>query len=430
MQQYANVSARAAVVRLGEDVISLNNLTTAAMTSSLAANEKAMSVAGSVGDLSSQVKNQEIPEEILNQLAKIKPLETTIDGMKKSIVVAGDWRVVVGDLEAAFQPLQNLPSQMYEVKEQLPRKLDESALGKFEMQQAQLMAAVSTIAEKTAEVSPELQTALITMNQMQGVKGVVGEHAEQLTRLFVEKAGVDDLSETQSMMQKFDSSMAEELERRAQELMSQFEGAKLDMQRNLTQLGSTINNQADKVWMEELEQSIRAEMDKLRKAGGKGISKKELDARLKELRETMSTVGMEKSSALVVRCLCCDRCAFAPFASPGSCPTTGKLFLRRLNSSFLPFITLLELLYKSRRPCRPLADQSGGLKASASSTPIRTAKPRKTPIKENQPEVVMRGGFAMTNPKVPPGKRSNSPEKSRRSSTKMEKPRQVASTVL
>ena len=137
-----------------------------------------------------------------------------------------------------------------------------------------------------------------------------------MTRVCVFVAWVQDL----------DAKTQAEIDREVEALMKQMGDQSADWQRNLNALGESVHG-TYRPWMSELEAAVRAEIERL-KARGQGVSAKELERRLAELRaklESLSAGGEAVRfpaglSAIVVFCFSC------PFLSS----TCGLRFVPRL----------------------------------------------------------------------------------------------------
>ena len=154
----------------------------------------------------------------------------------------------------------------------------------------------------------EIERALREIEELQDMEQVVAGHGKNLAELFTSKSGKDEIETTQGMVKDVDAKFEAALNASAMEIAQQFERQRAEYAGQLGHLGAAVTAKADTVWMESLENSIREEMERLRKAGGKGITKKELERLLAELRAKID--GMSTSTemgAAAFRCIACDR---------------------------------------------------------------------------------------------------------------------------
>jgi hypothetical protein len=260
-------------------------------------------------------------DEALAEIEKLGAMQDKLSELEGALAAAMGWQVEVEQLKQKVEPVPMLQQGVYDVKQELPRKVDEADLGKLQME---LQTRLDQLTKQVLDLSKnqgsslgaDVEAALRQLASMD-LKGVLGEHAQKLAELFNKKASVDDISAALEGMKDLDAKMANEIDSRANDIMGEFNQTRHvaarrhphsftaipsqarseptcppprrhDWTQNLSTLGSAINTKADEVWLKSLEDQIRQEMERLRKnQGGKGITRKELEAKLAELREKL-----------------------------------------------------------------------------------------------------------------------------------------------
>ena len=170
--------------------------------------------------------------------------------------------------------------------------------------------------------------------------------------------------------------MASEIEKEMNGMLKNMAQAKADWQKNLNHLGQTVDTKADKTWLSELEASIQAELDKLN-GRGTGVTKKELDRYLAELRAQLDAMqgGAAESGSAAFRCIACDRTL--PEAASWRMP--------------------------KQQPIGRPAAVTAGLEPSMVSN--RHHQSRNRTAATAQSERIYKAGFPMVNPKIRPSDR-------------------------
>ena len=117
-------------------------------------------------------------------------------------------------------------------------------------------------------------------------------------------------------VQDLDAKTQAEIDREVEALMKQMGDQSADWQRNLNALGESVHG-TYRPWMSELEAAVRAEIERL-KARGQGVSAKELERRLAELRAKLESLSAGGEAVrfpaglslgmLVVFCFSCPSC--------------------------------------------------------------------------------------------------------------------------
>ena len=309
----------------------------------------------------------------VKKLGELGPQLTKLEGAFGS--AASEWDAVSKDMQNRLEPLNSVPKTLNELMNEVGRKVDEAALGKMQMELENIAKELEDVrlsagdaAKKAAQsgLPQEALDALKDLAELKNMKGTMKQHAKKLADLFNKKASIDDINQATSMMKELDQKLAAEVESRASSIMGEMGATRNDLQAKLDSIGRTIDEKADEAWMKTLEDQIRLEMDALRKkAGGKGISPQALEAKLAELRAKLNEAGgLHEAGSAVFRCIACDR----------PLPTVDGW-------------------QGSQQP--GVHSQHGG---GGSSGQIG-GPDRKRGIKENHAEVIMKGGFPMSNPK-------------------------------
>ena len=147
---------------------------------------------------------------------------------------------------------------------------------------------------------------------------------------------MEEIDEATKMVKDLDSKLAGELNGRAAAIMGEFQANKADWQLRLSELNGVINAKADEAWTKKLEEQIRSEVEQLRKGGGKGISARALEAKLRALRQKMAEIGgMTQTGSAAFSCIACGR----PLPDPGQWQDPGDgtrtIFARAVCASFM-----------------------------------------------------------------------------------------------
>eukprot|EP01052_Picozoa_sp_SAG31_P024902 SAG31_NODE_2150_length_6327_cov_4.325947_6_plen_974_part_00 len=371
------VGLRSEMERMNGQLGAVELAAKAAASAAAAASEKADNVAAEA----SKDKKPEGFDKMMEDVQQIAGMQSTISEMEKALANAMGWQEACEGLRQKVEPIPSLQQAVWDVKQVLPRKVDEAELGRLQMQFEKLERQAEEAAKHKpgAGLGPDVEAALLALAQMD-LRGILSEHAMKLAELFNKKASLDDISNAMASMKDLDAKMAQEIETRADSIISEFNQTREDWNQNLNQLGTAINTKADEVWLKSLEEQIREEMEKMRKkTGGKGISKKELDAKLAELRSKLTAAGgLQETGSAVFRCIACSR----------PLPQTDKW------SGPAGAVPL-------ERPAA-IGPQFGGAKE-------RQGKQ----FKDNDADVIMKGGFPMLNPKTK-GNRKMTPEETSR----------------
>lgn len=307
-------------------------------------------------------------ESELKALADLKPALTKLEGAFGS--AAAEWNTAREDFSNRLEPLGSVPKSLKDLFDEVGRKVDGAELGKMQMMLEDLNKQVVDVQTQSVQAAEKAVSsglpqdaldALKDLSEMKDMRGTMNEHAKKLADLFNKKASIDDINQATAMMKELDSKLASEVDTRASSIMQEMGQTRSEWQAKLDSIGRTIDEKADESWMKTLEDQIRAEMEALRKkAGGKGISNKALEAKLAELRQKIHEAGgLHEAGAAVFRCIACDR----------PLPNVGDA---------------------TRQPGVPAATGGGQI----------GGPDRKRGLKENHAEVIMKGGFPMTNPKV------------------------------
>jgi hypothetical protein len=306
----------------------------------------------------------------VKKLGELGPQLTKLEGAFGS--AAAEWDAASADMQNKLEPLSNVPKTLHELMNEVGRKVDGAELGRIQMaledlgkELADVRTAAGQAAEKASQsgLPQDALDALKDLTDLKNMKGTMKQHAKKLADLFNKKASIDDINQATSMMKELDQKLAAEVESRASSIMGEMGATRNELQAKLDSIGRTIDEKADEAWLKTLEDQIRLEMEALRKkAGGKGITPQALEAKLAELRAKLNEAGgLHEAGSAVFRCIACDR----PLPS-----VDGWQGPQRQH-------------------------QSGGSGGGHIGGPDRKRKG----LKENHAEVIMKGGFPMTNPK-------------------------------
>ena len=366
---------RSDMERMGGQLGAVELAAKAAAAAAKEASDKAEAVAA---EAAAGPKMPEGMDQMMESVQKLEGMQTALSEMEAALALAMGWQEECESLRLKVEPVPSLQQAVWDVKQELPKKVDEVDLGKLQMQMEQLQKGMDEMGQNRpgAGLGADVEAALMQLSKMD-LRGILSEHAQKLAELFNKKASLDDISNAMESMKDLDAKMAAEIEGRASAIMGEFNQTRDDWNQNLSQLGTAINSKADEVWLKSLEEQIREEMERLRKkTGGKGISKKELDAKLAELRAKLAAAGgLQETGSAVFRCIACARPLpdTGPQGPPGTEPrpsTTGPQF--------------------------------GG-----------TVERKGRKFKDNDADVIMKGGFPMLNPKTK-GNRKMTPEEQSR----------------
>ena len=305
----------------------------------------------------------------VQKLGELGPQLTKLQGAFGS--AAAEWDKTAAEMKNRLDPLNNVPKTLHELLNEVGRKVDGAELGRLQMaledlgkELADVRTAAGQAAEKAAQsgLPQDALDALKDLADLKNMKGTMKQHAKKLADLFNKKASIDDINQATAMMKELDKKLAAEVESRASTIMGEMGNTRNEIQAKLDSIGRTIDEKADEAWLKTLEDQIRLEMDALRKkAGGKGISPQALEAKLAELRAKLAEAGgLHEAGSAVFRCIACDR----PLPSVDG--------------------------WKG-----PQHHQHPGTGGGQIGGPDRKRKG----LPENHAEVIMKGGFPMTNPK-------------------------------
>ena len=306
----------------------------------------------------------------VQKLGELGPQLAKLQGAFGS--AAAEWDKTAAEMNNRLEPLNSVPKTLNELMNEVGRKVDGAELGRLQMaledlgkELADVRTAAGQAAEKAAQsgLPQDALDALKDLADLKNMKGTMKQHAKKLADLFNKKASIDDINQATAMMKELDKKLAAEVESRASTIMGEMGNTRNEIQAKLDSIGRTIDEKADEAWLKTLEDQIRLEMDALRKkAGGKGISAQALEAKLAELRAKLAEAGgLHEAGSAVFRCIACDR------------P--------------LPSVDGWQGPQHHQHPAGTGGGQIGG--------PDRKRKG----LPENHAEVIMKGGFPMTNPK-------------------------------
>ena len=328
----------------------------------------------------------------------------------------------VKELQTAVAPLGTLPPAVASLSDSLDAKTPMDSFEALEREVEELKKSASGLPD---DVVKELSG----INDM---RSELGSHARSLASLFKEKATEADLLGVKGETRSLDERLSEELERRARALQEAMDKGRADYEAGLRNLSSQMSDKPDSDWLKEFEQQIRDEVGQLRESGETMVSADDLEAQLRALRDKMAHLSGsgEGGSAVFATCLACDR----PLPPPAKWKETelppnthGGLPRRRR-----PRTAEGRRRTPHREPTPHGFSRSGGgvpvgggggIRPMSASTVLLDGSPVPSPYaqavgavgaslepmgrrEDNQPEVVMRAGFPMMNPKVRPMERS------------------------
>ena len=143
------------------------------------------------------------------------------------------------------------------------------------------------------------------------LKEMVDTHAKKLAELFANKASKEDLTALDKRVRGQAGGFAEQLDKHAKEIRVEISDIQQGFEGRLEDVGSALGEKVDSLFMDELEKSLRKEIERLARAGGKAISQDALDARLAALRAAMEAEmrrdEADAKGAAAFKCLLCDR---------------------------------------------------------------------------------------------------------------------------
>lgn len=329
------------------------------------------------------------------------------------------------ELQKDVAPLNALPPAVADITDAMAGK---TPMDKFKLLEEE----VARLVSKTGDgVPPELQTMLKELSSLSDMKKDLQSHAKSLASLFSEKATEADLLGAKNDTRSVDERLSDEIERRAAALQAAMDKARSDWESGLGKLNSQIADRPDSNWLSEFEQQIRDEMARLRASGESTVTKEELEEQLRRLRAKLATLSLQPSdggSAVFATCLACDR----PLPNPDNWkeapvdytqkslpnPRSRAQRPRRPRSSDGRYRTKSIESPQFHRPRSGAGSRVGVTLSGAVAFGDNSSEARDYAVasvgssleplsrRDDQPEVVMRGGFPLMNPKVKPHERS------------------------
>lgn len=325
-------------------------------------------------------------------------------------------------------PLTALPPAVQQMMGDINGK---TSLDKF----ALLEEEVRKLQTKTGDgLPPELQDMLKELSGLGAMKTELQSHAKSLASLFNEKATEADLLGARNDTKSVDERLSEEIERRAAALQAAMDKARSDWESGIGKLNSQIADKPDSNWLSDFEQQIRDEMARLRAEGQNTITKEELEEQLRKLRAKLAAMGggggsADGGSAVFATCLACDRPLPVPekwketptdYSSAGLSNNRSRSSgarQRRPRSGDGRYRTKSIESPAFHRPRSAAGSRVGvtlsgnlayGDGSQSADYAVASVGGSLEPMgrRDDQPEVVMRGGFPMMNPKVRPHERS------------------------
>ncbi len=378
--------------------------------------------------------------ELLSQIGKLKEeCEGLERGLRNADAVATSASARADAAEQALAPLQQRLTELqkdFAPLSALPpavASITDAMAGKTPMEKFKLLQdEVARLGEKTGDgLPPELQTMLKELGSLSEMKKELQSHAKSLASLFSEKATEADLLGAKNDTRSVDERLSDEIERRAAELQAAMDKARSDWESGLGKLNSQIANKPDSDWLSEFEQQIRDEMARLRASGESTVTKEELEEQLRRLRAKLAVLSGQPAdggSAVFATCLACDRPLPNPDNWKDSPPDYSQNSLpnprsrtqrpRRPRSSDGRYRTRSIESPQFQRPRSGGTSRVGVTLSGAVAYGDNSAEARDYAVasvsgsleplgrRDDQPEVVMRGGFPLMNPKVKPHERS------------------------
>ena len=271
--------------------------------------------------------------------------------------------------------VSGLRGNLQDACETLRDKAEQFDVHKLEVHLMNAMDLIHMIAGRGAGASQAEAAMEMHKAERARMEEMVAEHGDQLQALFSATASKEDVDAAANLVAEMDRKLAAEMEAKAAMLMAQMEEAQAAVQSNLSELGQSVAAKADAEWSKAMEAKIRA--DVAASSDSEEMKNRRLKRQLKTLQEKLSLMagasmretGTWRSyNAIFNRCLACNN----PLDGSGSSWQTANLGLQ-----------------------------------PASDTQNRTVSPKRSsvtssriPMKEDHAEVIMKGGFPMSNPKA------------------------------
>eukprot|EP01043_Picozoa_sp_COSAG02_P049227 COSAG02_NODE_4924_length_4834_cov_2.675818_2_plen_911_part_00 len=277
--------------------------------------------------------------------------------------------------------------------ETLREKAERFDVHKLEVSVMEAMDLIHMIAGRGAGASQAEAAVEMHKAERARMEEMIAEHGDQLQALFSASASKEDVDAAANLVAEMDRKLAAEMEAKAAGLMKQLEEAQASVQSNLSELGESVAAKADAEWSKAMEAKIRA--DVAASTDSEEMKNRRLKRQLKTLQEKLSLMAgasMRESGtwrsyhAIFNRCLACNN----PLSTSDSSWQTANVVNTGLSGA------------------PGFASPADGLGLqSASHTQNRTASPKRAgstssriPMKEDHAEVIMKGGFPMSNPKA------------------------------
>ena len=271
--------------------------------------------------------------------------------------------------------VSGLRGNLQDACETLRDKAEQFDVHKLEVHLMNAMDLIHMIAGRGAGASQAEAAMEMHKAERARMEEMIAEHGDQLQALFSATASKEDVDAAANLVAEMDRKLAAEMEAKAAMLMKQMEEAQAAVQSNLSELGQSVAAKADAEWSKAMEAKIRA--DVAASSDSEEMKNRRLKRQLKTLQEKLSLMagasmretGTWRSyNAIFNRCLACNN----PLDGSGSSWQTANLGLQ-----------------------------------PASDTQNRTVSPKRSsvtssriPMKEDHAEVIMKGGFPMSNPKA------------------------------
>ena len=386
---------------------------------------------------------QAADSELLGQVEKLKEeCEGLERGLRNADAVATSASERADAAERALAPLRDgltgLQKDIAPLSALPPAvaSMSDAMAGKTPMEKFKLLEEeVARLTEKTGDgLPPELQAMLKELGGLSDMQKELQSHAKSLASLFNEKATEADLLGAKNDTRSVDERLSDEIERRAAALQAAMDKARADWEAGLGKLNTQIADRPDANWLSEFEQQIRDEMARLRASGESTVTKEELEEQLRRLRARLASLSGQPGdggSAAFATCLACDR----PLPNPDKWKDTPQDYsqsglpnprnratqrTRRPRSSDGRYRTKSIESPQFHRPrsgggSRVGVTMSGTVAYGGDSSSLDARDYAVASVggsleplgrRDDQPEVVMRGGFPMMNPKIKPHERS------------------------
>lgn len=271
--------------------------------------------------------------------------------------------------------VSGLRGNLQDACETLRDKAEQFDVHKLEVHLMNAMDLIHMIAGRGAGASQAEAAMEMHKAERARMEEMIAEHGDQLQALFSATASKEDVDAAANLVAEMDRKLAAEMEAKAAMLMAQMEEAQAAVQSNLSELGQSVAAKADAEWSKAMEAKIRA--DVAASSDSEEMKNRRLKRQLKTLQEKLSLMagasmretGTWRSyNAIFNRCLACNN----PLDGSDSSWQTANLGLQ-----------------------------------PASDTQNRTVSPKRSsvtssriPMKEDHAEVIMKGGFPMSNPKA------------------------------